>query len=324
MAKHHQTYLVADLGTTFLRAAIVEGGTLGRVRRLPVSELRRDPVSGIVDAVISELESVCVGLPPPAAAGIGVPTVVDAAGDLARSLSAGVASGSFLRDRAAASLGIRVAVDNDVNMAARGELAFGAGGDLGDFVFLALGTYLGMAAVIDGDVYRGATGGAGEIGELLVPVVDAEDDDAGRRRSVRSDHFGQGRSAAPDGYAWLEELVGGAALSAARGGHGPDGAARHVLRAAARGDEASRAIAEHAVEGWAYAIATITAILDPAAVIIGGGISADLLPFLESLRGRVRALSRGAPEVLISELGDAAALLGAQFAARRLVSDVPV
>ena len=65
-------------------------------------------------------------------------------------------------------LGTAVSFENDVNLAALGERALGAGRDVGNFVFLWVGTGVGMGIVIDGELYRGAGGAAGEIGYMPV------------------------------------------------------------------------------------------------------------------------------------------------------------
>ena len=72
-------------------------------------------------------------------------------------------------------LGTVVTFDNDVNLAALGERRHGLGRDVGDFVFLSVGTGVGMGIVIGGALYRGAGGAAGEIAYLPVGAVDPHD-----------------------------------------------------------------------------------------------------------------------------------------------------
>src|SRR5207244_8941854 len=72
-------------------------------------------------------------------------------------------------------LGTVVSFENDVNLAALGERSLGAGRDVANFVFLWVGTGVGMGIVIDGELYRGAGGAAGEIGYMPVGEGDPGD-----------------------------------------------------------------------------------------------------------------------------------------------------
>ena len=91
-------------------------------------------------------------------------------------------------------LGTAITFENDVNMAALGELSDGAGRNVGTFVYLWVGTGVGMGIVIDGRLYRGSSGAAGEIGYMPVGAGDPHDR-AVRRRGM------------------LEETAGAAAVS---------------------------------------------------------------------------------------------------------------
>ena len=317
---HDHLYLVADIGSTYVRAALARDGQLGPIVRHRIADLPRHAASGIVDGIIEALLAVR-GMNPIEAVGIGICTVVDDAGDLQRSLDFGVPDGPYLRERVKGALGVPVAVDNDANLAALGELAYGAGRGLDNLVVLTLGTYLGMGIIANGEVLHGGRGGAGEVGELLVPVEDLGAT-TGELRPVRSDRFGTGVTRAPAGYAWIEELVGGAALSRTLAGTSDAAPAEsvRVLVEAAGGNDAARAVLAHGLEGWAYAVASIITILDPEAILLSGGLSADVEPFLDSLRHRVYTLSRSLPEIGIAALGATGGMVGAQVAAARLVT----
>jgi len=324
-SEREQAFLVADVGATWVRAAVARGGTLGEIVRRRVADLPTDPSSGIVDGIVAALAAARAAWsgPAPEACGIGIATVVDAAGSLQRSLAFGVPRGPVLRDRAAEALGVPVAVDNDANMAALGEAAHGAGRGRSDLVVVTLGTYIGMGVIAGGRLVHGARGGAGEIGEVLVPAREVDPGEAGPR-AVRSERFGTGSTSAPEGYAFIEDLAGGSALSqalaTARSAHG--GVASkppRVLREAAAGDPVALDVVRTGIEGWAWVVATAATVLDPEMVVISGGISGDLAPFLDTLRRRVSAMTRHEPEVVIGELGDTGGLHGAQEAARGLV-----
>ena len=134
-------------------------------------------------------------------------------------------------------------------------------------------------------------------------------------------------SQAPEGYAWVEELVGGGALARAlserRGAVStqvmpPEGPLR-VLAEAAAGDREALSVVDRAIEGWAYIIANSVALFDPAAIILAGGLAEEIDPFLEPLRRRAAELSRAEPMVLKTELGAVGGLIGASTAALALL-----
>ena len=109
-----------------------------------------------------------------------------------------------------------------------------------------------------------------------------------------SDDLARIRVEAPEGYAWVEELVGGGALARAlserRGAAGAQGvppeAPLRVLAEAAAGDRDALSVVDRAIEGWAYIIANSVALFDPAAIILSGGLAEEIGPFLEPLRRR--------------------------------------
>ena len=119
--------------------------------------------------------------------------------------------------------------------------------------------------------------------------------------------FGDRAVAGADGLGPLEAVAGGAGLAARWG----TGTARDVFAAAARGDDRARRLLDDQARALATAIRTVQALLDPALIVLGGGIGsrADVIE-------RVRAeLGPSAPSVEASALGEDAGLLGALAAA---------
>jgi glucokinase len=340
---------VADLGATYLRVALARDGRLGQVLRCRTADLATDPSLGLIPGIVDAMREVlgaasnreplgAQGAMEPVAVGLGVPAAVDGDGRLRWTLDSSLPSGTVIRDAIQAAVGVPVAIDNDANMAVLGEHCRGAGCGTNNFVLLTLGTNVGMGAVVEGQIFRGASGGAGEAGMLLVPVEEmgtAPEPDG--RRLVDAGRFGVGLSRAPAGYAWLEELVGGRALVRAaeemarrprtKGPAGAaDGARRtpHVFREAAAGSSRARELVDRAIEGWALTIANLVAILDPEAIALAGGLVTDVAPFLDQLRSRATELSRVPPRIVVAELGSRAGLVGAEIAARRAIGDVRI
>jgi glucokinase len=216
--------------------------------------------------------------------------------------------------------GLPVVVENDANAAAWGEFTFGAGEDVDDFLLVAVGTGVGGGVVLNGELHRGAFGVAGEIGHIRVVP--------------KGLICGCGNRGCWEQYASGTALVREARDQAARGSL----IARSLLDRAGGDIEAidGPLITAAANDGDAFAIeqlemlgqwigegiATLTAVLDPAVVVIGGGVSEAGELLLGPIRSHFRANLTGRnyrPELEIrqAQLGNRAGLIGAADLARR-------
>ncbi|MBR7835564.1 ROK family transcriptional regulator [Actinospica durhamensis] len=214
-------------------------------------------------------------------------------------------------------LGTGLAVHNDANLAALGEYAFGAGRDCPLLVFLMVGTGVGAGIVVEGRVFNGAHGAAGEVGYLPFPPGGQDPDTAGPGPRVPHQNSDPVAARAPHGAfsqrGMLDVAAGGSAVTAlaAAAGFAAARDPKAVFDAARAGDEAARS-AVHAEAGrLAHAVASIAAMLDPALVVLGGGIgdNADLL--LDPLCDALESLTPLRPPVVAAALGGDAVLLGA-------------
>jgi len=199
-----------------------------------------------------------------------------------------------LVDAVRAQLGSNVTFENDVNLAALAEREHGHGRNVDSFVFMSVGTGVGMALVIDGRLYRGAHGAAGEIAYLPIGVGDPHDP-ANRRRGA----FEEAASAA------------GVVRAAREEGMPASVTPESLFASARRGDPAARRAVDVEARRLAMAIATVTPMLDPELVILGGGIgrNGDLL--LDPIEQELRRLVPFRPRVVVSALGQDAVLQGA-------------
>lgn len=202
-------------------------------------------------------------------------------------------------------LGTNVGFENDVNLATMGERWMGLGKDVENFVYLHVGTGVGLGLVLNGELYRGAIGAAGEIGYLPLAAADPHDP-ANRRRGA------------------LESAIGAAGVvtTAQRMGMRPPLTPKKVFAAARRGDELAGQVVETVAAGIALAIAAVAPVVDPELVVLGGGIgrNGDLL--LEPIERELRALSPFSPRIEASPLGEEATVLGAVAMARGAAQDL--
>jgi predicted NBD/HSP70 family sugar kinase len=208
----------------------------------------------------------------------------------------GVAAEAVLAE----ALGLPVRVENDVNLAALGEQAHGAGADVDSFAYLNIGSGLGAGIVLHGTLHRGARGAAGEVGFL----------------PVGGDPFGGSRLA--QGGAMESRLSTRGLLAAA------DELAtttptslrspfevQALFDAARRGDALGRAVVARAAQEAALCIAALTAVVDLELVLLGGGIGASEELLLPDVRAAVALLVPTPPRIERATLGDRAVAAGA-------------
>jgi predicted NBD/HSP70 family sugar kinase len=197
-----------------------------------------------------------------------------------------------LVDRLRTTLEVGLAIENDVNLAAVGELARGAGQGRSDFVFVSVGTGVGMGIVINGALYVGARGAAGEVS--FVPTPDSAPTPDSRQRGM------------------TEAVTGAAGVAAAARAAGlVVDSAREVFEAAAAGDPVAVAVVTAEGRRIGALVTAVAAILDPEVVVLGGGVGRNLTMLGEAITGRIAELGPLRPEVVASTLGDSGVLLGA-------------
>ncbi|MCU1615510.1 MAG: hypothetical protein JWO98_3050 [Frankiales bacterium] len=191
-------------------------------------------------------------------------------------------------------IGPSLSVDNDANLAALAELNEGAARGLTDFAYLTIGTGVGVGLVLDGRIYRGVTGAAGEVGYL--PIGEPP---AGRSRRSRRGMF--------------EEVVAADAVVRYAKAAGLPGrlTAEGVFTLARRGvPEALEAVAAQARQ-LAMAVASIAAFLDPEAIVLGGRIGQNLDLLEPPLTTALREVTPMRPRLVAGELGEEAVVRGA-------------
>jgi glucokinase len=303
-----------DFGGTTVKVGLVRPtGRVASVRILPTKEFRSPAqfVEGVARAVaslaagartrVSRLSGVGVGAPGPVDAERGVIyAMVNVPGwrevPLARLL--------------ARRLRCRCVVDNDANCFALAEWRFGAGRGADHLLCLTLGTGIGGGLILDGSLYRGAAGVAGEPGHMVI--------------DPRGPRCGCGRRGC------LEALVGTAAIVrlgriALKRGAQPLGRLvreaqgrlmpRLVGRSARAGDPLSRQVWVDIGTRLGAGVADLVNLLNPERVVIGGGVANNWRLFAPALLATVRAEAMAVParavRIVRARLGDYAGIVGA-------------
>lgn len=192
------------------------------------------------------------------------------------------------------SFGLPVFLDNDVNTILLGERWFGAAREVSHAICVAVGTGIGSAILVDGQLYRGAQEAAGEVGYMSTG-----------REALRQPGQADCR------YGLLESLAAGPGI-ARRGtealGRRVD--APEVMRLAEEGDAAAQRVVQETAELLGVAIADMVCLLNPELVILTGGVMRSGHLLLEPIRRILERLAPYPPRLVLSELREDAGVLG--------------
>ncbi|MFF9280157.1 ROK family protein [Streptomyces griseosporeus] len=292
--------IALDVGGTGMKAALVgaDGELLHRSRRPTGRERGPDAVVDAVLGFAADLRAhgeQHLG-EPASAAGVAVPGIVDERDGIA-AYSANLGWRDVpLRDLLARRLGgVPVALGHDVRAGGLAEGRIGAGRGADRFLFVPLGTGIAGAIGIGGRVEAGAHGCAGEIGHVVVRP---------------------GGAPCPCGQrGCLERYASAAAVSeawAAATGD-PDADAADCAKSVASGDPNAVRVWREAVDALADGLVTALTLLDPRAIVIGGGLAEAGETLFTPLRDAVRqrVTFQKLPEIVPAALGDTAGCLGA-------------
>jgi glucokinase-like ROK family protein len=244
-------------------------------------------------------------------AGVGVPGPVDF--DRGVSVSPPIMpgwDGYPVRDTVSRELGCPVLLDNDANVMALGEQHSGVARTADDFLFVKIGTGIGCGIVVDGELYRGVDGCAGDIGHIRVDET--------------------GPVCACGNTGCLEAFAGGAALArdasaAARAGRSPALAAlleekgeltaADVGLALSQGDPTAVQLIRESGTRVGQVLASLVSFFNPGLIVIGGGVAGLGHSLLAEIRARTYQrslpLATGNLPIVLSELGEQSGVIGA-------------
>ena len=309
-------FIGVDIGGTKVLATAVS--STGRVLRTAHRSTpgRRVEARLVEDALTEAVEEIA-GARRVRAIGIAAAGFVDAQGERVRFAPHLPWRDEGVRARLAERWSAPVVLDNDANCAARAELTYGAVGGADDALVVTMGTGIGGAVVLDGEVHRGYNGMAGEFGHMQV-VPGGHPCECGG--SGCWEQYSSGNALVRHARAAIgqEQTV----LADACGGDPERLTGPMVTAAAAAGDAVALRAFATVGEWLGIGLANLVAVFDPEIVVIGGGLSAagDLL--LDPARVAMRESLVGAPHRVVppvarAALGPEAGAIGAADLARQ-------
>jgi glucokinase len=310
-----------DVGGTKVAAGVVDedGRIIAKLKRSTPAASPQRTEQAIADAVTELLGADPVAGRHVAAIGLGAAGFVDGARATMLFAPNLAWRDEPLKQRVEERLGREVVVENDANASAWAEARFGAARGYRDVMVVALGTGIGAAILIGGELYRGRWGMAGEPGHMRV-VPDGRLCGCGNRGCW--EQYCSGTALVAEAREFARRTPGGAIRLLQLAGGDPEGISGPVItQAAAEGDPAALRCFQ-IVGGWlGQGLADLAAILDPGCFVIGGGVSEAGELLLDPARAAFeRALTgrghRPLAEIKVAQLGEDAGIVGAADLAR--------
>jgi len=303
-----------DIGHKYVRGALAD--LAGGILAAAANPSRASSVHGRVGELIRLADDLCatagVRRPSITQTVIGSPGVYDP-----RRNSMALTGGLPGWDRPAvlselrAGFGQSLVVENDIDAAALAERTHGHGRTEDSFAFVSVGSGIGMGLVVGGRLHRGMHGVAGEIAYLPISGGQGTDPRDAKRRGP------------------LEAAASAPAVvrAARRAGLRGQVSARRVFEAAAAGDARAAAVVAQEAELVARVLCCVVTIVDPALIVLGGGVG-QAPGFAEAVTRELARMAPVMPEVRVSALGSEAVVhgclaAGAELAWKQLTATLP-
>lgn len=300
--------LVIDFGARFVRAAVSD---LNGEVRSAYSEAVSDPkLPNLLAAMHTAVKHVLAGagfkLPDVLSVVVGSPGIFDEkTGEIAIAGTISDLEGLRLAEVVAKELGQVPVVENDVNLVTLAEQRFGGAQDIHNFAVLSVGSGVGAGLALNGKLYRGSRGAAGEV--FYIPFGAAL---AGRRGSV------------DPSAANIVEIANSLAADYQDSRLKAPFTPVEIFEATRHQDPLALAVVDEVARRIALYIAAITAVLDLELVVLSGGIGRQADVLLAAIRAVVAKLVPFAPRVEVSALGEQAVLLGGVALGTSIAQDI--
>ncbi|CYU38061.1 ROK family glucokinase [Streptococcus suis] len=305
-----------DLGGTSVKLAILT--TEGEIQekwsiKTNILDDGSHIVPDIIDSIKQRFETHGLTKDDFLGVGMGSPGVVDSeAGTVIGAYNLNWKTLQLVKDRFESALGLPFFIDNDANVAALGEQWVGAGNNNPNVVFMTLGTGVGGGVIAAGNLIRGVKGAGGELGHITVDFDEPFACTCGKKGCLETVASATGIVNLSRRYA--DQYAGDAKLKQMID-DGQDVTAKDVFDLAKEGDDLALIVYRHFSEYLGVACANIAAVLNPAYIVLGGGVSAAGEFLLDGVRKVFAENSfpqiKESTQIVLATRGNDAGVLGA-------------
>ncbi|HFI0445909.1 TPA: ROK family glucokinase [Streptococcus suis] len=305
-----------DLGGTSVKLAILT--TEGEIQekwsiKTNILDEGSHIVPDIIDSIKHRFETHGLTKEDFLGVGMGSPGVVDSeAGTVIGAYNLNWKTLQLVKDQFESALGLPFFIDNDANVAALGEQWVGAGNNNPNVVFMTLGTGVGGGVIAAGNLIRGVKGAGGELGHITVDFDAPFACTCGKKGCLETVASATGIVNLTRRYA--EEYAGDAKLKQLID-DGEEVTAKDVFDLAKEGDDLALIVYRHFSNYLGVACANIAAVLNPAYIVLGGGVSAAGEFLLDGVRNVFAENSfpqiKESTQIVLATRGNDAGVLGA-------------
>ncbi|MGQ7319397.1 ROK family glucokinase [Streptococcus suis] len=305
-----------DLGGTSVKLAILT--TIGEIQekwsiKTNILDEGSHIVPDIIDSIKHRFETYGLSKEDFLGVGMGSPGVVDSeAGTVIGAYNLNWKTLQLVKDQFESALGLPFFIDNDANVAALGEQWVGAGNNNPNVVFMTLGTGVGGGVIAAGNLIRGVKGAGGELGHITVDFDAPFACTCGKKGCLETVASATGIVNLTRRYA--EEYAGDAKLKQLID-DGEEVTAKDVFDLAKEGDDLALIVYRHFSNYLGVACANIAAVLNPAYIVLGGGVSAAGEFLLDGVRNVFADNSfpqiKESTQIVLATRGNDAGVLGA-------------
>ncbi|HEM2792384.1 TPA: ROK family glucokinase [Streptococcus suis] len=305
-----------DLGGTSVKLAILT--TEGEIQekwsiKTNILDDGSHIVPDIIDSIKQRFETHGLTKDDFLGVGMGSPGVVDSeAGTVIDAYNLNWKTLQLVKDQFESALGLPFFIDNDANVAALGEQWVGAGNNNPNVVFMTLGTGVGGGVIAAGNLIRGVKGAGGELGHITVDFDEPFACTCGKKGCLETVASATGIVNLSRRYA--DQYAGDAKLKQMID-DGQDVTAKDVFDLAKEGDDLALIVYRHFSEYLGVACANIAAVLNPAYIVLGGGVSAAGEFLLDGVRKVFAENSfpqiKESTQIVLATRGNDAGVLGA-------------
>ncbi|HEL1625208.1 TPA: ROK family glucokinase [Streptococcus suis] len=305
-----------DLGGTSVKLAILT--TEGEIQekwsiKTNILDDGSHIVPDIIDSIKQRFETHGLTKDDFLGVGMGSPGVVDSeAGTVIGAYNLNWKTLQLVKDQFETALGLPFFIDNDANVAALGEQWVGAGNNNPNVVFMTLGTGVGGGVIAAGNLIRGVKGAGGELGHITVDFDEPFACTCGKKGCLETVASATGIVNLSRRYA--DQYAGDAKLKQMID-DGQDVTAKDVFDLAKEGDDLALIVYRHFSEYLGVACANIAAVLNPAYIVLGGGVSAAGEFLLDGVRKVFAENSfpqiKESTQIVLATRGNDAGVLGA-------------